>query len=123
MNRVSTRDLLVASDRDLRVARLVLHRPHAPTDPLPGQDRGARSHEGVEHQRVPPTDIFERVGHELDWLDCRVILEIVQTPSAEGVPTRISPYVRAITPESTHLDVVAMRLLPDPEHANELVLA
>src|SRR5829696_264191 len=119
---VLAREALPAPYGDVDVGRVVLNAVDPAPDLLAGHDRGARAHEGVEHETLARRAVAHGVGDHRNRLHGRVHGKLVHAAGLERVRARITPNIRARAAVLTELEGIEMRFAPLLEHEHELVL-
>src|SRR3954451_18015343 len=115
---------LPAADGDVDKTRLDVQRTGMASDPLGSDDRGARAGKSVEDHIAPPCAVLDSVGHQGDRFGARMRAKLPHVAGTERGHSGVAPDVGARTPPMPlELDIIEMWRLPDPKHADKLVLA
>src|SRR4029450_6238407 len=113
---------LPTPDRDVDITGVNLQGPGMPTDAFGSEQRGAGARKCVEDDGVALRAVLDGISNQRDRFNSRMSPQVVHPPGAKRVGTSVFPHVGARAAVTTKLDGVEVGRLPNPEHADQLVL-
>src|SRR5690606_31060878 len=99
-----------------------VHAKTPPPDTFGGKNRGAGSHERIQHDIAAPGAVPNRIGDHRHRLDGGVDGEVIHPPGAEGVDAGIAPDIGAVASMAAQFDIVAMLRCTVAEDKYQLML-